>query len=87
VSCRSRECAETFQAAHVASFQFLGTVSAMTDYNNTAIASAELLFDVISTTYKRTSPIVTGSLTFEFWTEVLGSERLTSTTLDRLTHR
>ena len=48
---------------------------------------AELLFDVISTAYERTSPIVTTNLPFESWTEVLGSERLTGATLDRLTHR
>ena len=48
---------------------------------------AELLFDVISTAYERTSMIVTSNLPFESWTEVLGSERLTGATLDRLTHR
>lgn len=48
---------------------------------------AELLFDVISTAYERTSVIVTSNLPFESWTEVLGSERLTGATLDRLTHR
>jgi len=48
---------------------------------------AELLFDVISTAYERTSLIVTTNLPFESWTEVLGSERLTGATLDRLTHR
>ena len=48
---------------------------------------AELLFDCISTAYERTSLIVTSNLPFESWTEVLGSERLTGATLDRLTHR
>ena len=48
---------------------------------------AELLFDVVSTAYERTSVIVTTNLPFENWTEVLGSERLTGATLDRLTHR
>ena len=48
---------------------------------------AELLFDVISTTYERTSMIVTTNLPFERWIEVLGCERLTGATLDRLTHR
>ena len=48
---------------------------------------AELLFDVISTAYERTSLIVTTNLPFDQWTEVLGSERLTGATLDRLTHR
>ncbi|MBL4882967.1 MAG: IS21-like element helper ATPase IstB [Planctomycetaceae bacterium] len=48
---------------------------------------AELLFDVISTAYERMSLIVTTNLPFENWPEVLGSERLTGATLDRLTHR
>jgi DNA replication protein DnaC len=48
---------------------------------------AELLFDVISTAYERSSVIVTTNLPFEERKEVLGSERLTGATLDRLTHR
>jgi DNA replication protein DnaC len=48
---------------------------------------AELLFDVISTAYEKTSVIVTTNLPFERWTEVLGNERLVRATLDRLTHR
>jgi len=48
---------------------------------------AELLFDVISSLYERTSVIVTTNLPFEQWTEVLDNERLTGATLDRLTHR
>ena len=48
---------------------------------------AELLFDVVSTAYERTSLMVTTNLPFEQWAEVLGSERLTGATLDRLTHR
>jgi DNA replication protein DnaC len=48
---------------------------------------SELLFDVISAAYERLSLIVTTNLPFENWTEVLGSERLTGATLDRLTHR
>jgi DNA replication protein DnaC len=48
---------------------------------------AELLFDVISTAYEKTSMIVTTNLPFERWTEVMGSERLVGATLDRLTHR
>jgi DNA replication protein DnaC len=50
-------------------------------------AGAELLFDVISTAYEKTSVIVTTNLPFERWTEVLGNERLVGATLDRLTHR
>lgn len=48
---------------------------------------AELLFDVISHAYERTSLIVTTNLPFENWTEIMGSERLTGALLDRLTHR
>jgi DNA replication protein DnaC len=48
---------------------------------------AELLFDVISTAYEKTSVIVTTNLPFDRWTEVLASERLVAATLDRLTHR
>jgi DNA replication protein DnaC len=48
---------------------------------------AELLFDVISTSYERTSVLVTTNRPFERWTEVLGNERLVAATLDRLTHR
>jgi len=48
---------------------------------------AELLFDVISMAYERTSLIVTTNLPFERWVEVLGCERLTGAALDRLTHR
>jgi len=47
---------------------------------------SELLFDVISAAYERTSVIVTTNLPFEQWTEVLGSQRLTGAFLDRLTH-
>jgi DNA replication protein DnaC len=56
-------------------------------YVPTSKVGAELLFDVISNAYERTSIIVTTNLPFEQWTEVLGSERLTGATLDRLTHR
>ena len=50
-------------------------------------AGSELLFDIISTAYETQSLNVTTNLPFECWTEVLGSERLTGATLDRLTHR
>ena len=56
-------------------------------YVHASKLGAELLFDVISTAYERTSVIVTTNLPFENWTEVLGSERLTGAALDRLTHR
>jgi len=56
-------------------------------YVPTSKVGAELLFDVISTAYERTSVVVTTNLPFEQWTEVLGSERLAGATLDRLTHR
>ncbi len=48
---------------------------------------AELLFEVVSRAYERTSLTVTTNLPFENWTEVLGTERLTGALLDRLTHR
>jgi DNA replication protein DnaC len=48
---------------------------------------AELLFEVVSRAYERSSLIVTTNLPFEDWTEVMGSERLTGALLDRLTHR
>ena len=44
-------------------------------------------FSITTRAYERTSLIVTTNLPFENWTEVLGSERLTGATLDRLTHR
>jgi DNA replication protein DnaC len=48
---------------------------------------AEMLFDVISTAFERSSTLVTTSMPFEEWKAVLGSERLTGATLDRLTHQ
>jgi DNA replication protein DnaC len=56
-------------------------------YVQTSAGGGELLFDVISQAYERTSVIVTTNLPFERWTEVLGNERLVAATLDRLTHR
>jgi len=47
---------------------------------------AELLFEVFSQRYERSSTMVTSNLPFAEWTETLGSERLTGALLDRLTH-
>jgi DNA replication protein DnaC len=47
---------------------------------------AELLFEVFSQRYERGSTLLTSNLPFDEWTEVFGSERLTGTLLDRLTH-
>ena len=47
---------------------------------------AELLFEVFSQHYERTSTLVTSNLPFQEWTEILGSERLTGALLGRLTH-
>ena len=49
-------------------------------------SGAELLFEVISQCYERSSIIITSNLPFDEWTEVFGSERLTGALLDRLTH-
>jgi len=50
-------------------------------------AGAELLFEVVSRAYERTSLILTTNLPFENWIEVMGNERLTGALLDRLTHK
>jgi DNA replication protein DnaC len=50
-------------------------------------AAAELIFEVVSRAYERTSLILTTNLPFENWTEVLGNERLTGALLDRMTHK
>jgi DNA replication protein DnaC len=47
---------------------------------------AELLFEVFSQRYERSSTMVTSNLPFNEWTEILGSERMTGALLDRLTH-
>jgi DNA replication protein DnaC len=49
-------------------------------------SGAEMLFEVFSQRYERSSTLVTSNLPFAEWTEVLGSERLTGALLDRLTH-
>jgi DNA replication protein DnaC len=50
-------------------------------------AGAELLFEVVSRAYERTSLIITTNLPFSEWIEVTGNERLTGAMLDRLTHK
>jgi DNA replication protein DnaC len=47
---------------------------------------AELLFELISQRYERSSTLITSNLPFDEWTETFGSERLTGALLDRLTH-
>jgi DNA replication protein DnaC len=49
-------------------------------------SGAELLFEIFSQRYERSSTVVTSNLPFAQWTEVLQSERLTGALLDRLTH-
>ena len=51
----------------------------------TAVGS-ELLFEVFSQRYERSSTLVTSNLPFDEWTSVFGSERLTGALLDRLSH-
>lgn len=50
-------------------------------------SGAELLFQAISVRHERASLAITSNLPFADWTEVFHSERLTSTILDRVTHR
>jgi len=47
---------------------------------------AELLFEVFNQHYQRGSILVATNLPFDEWTEVFGSERLTSALPDHLTH-
>ena len=47
-------------------------------------AGAELLFEIISQRYEGDTIIITSNLPFDEWTDVFGSERLTSAILDRL---
>ena len=45
---------------------------------------AEMLFEVFSQRYERTSTLVTSNLPFAEWTEIPGSERLTGALLSAL---
>lgn len=49
-------------------------------------AGAELLFKLISQRWKRGATLITSNLPFDGWTETLGSERLTGSALDCITH-
>jgi DNA replication protein DnaC len=51
-----------------------------------AKTGAEMLFEVFSQRYERTSTLATSNLPFAEWTGLLGSERLTGALLDRLTY-
>jgi len=42
---------------------------------------------IVGKAYKHRSLMVTSNLSFEEWTEIFSSERLTGALLDRLTHR
>ena len=46
----------------------------------------KLLFEVFSQRYERGSILVTTNLPFDEWTEMFGSDKLTSALLDMLTH-
>lgn len=48
---------------------------------------AELLFQVLSGRYERSSTIITTNLPFPDWVEVFGAATLTGALLDRITHR
>ena len=48
---------------------------------------SELLSDVFSWRYENRATIVTSNLSFQNWTSVFASVRLTGALLDRITHR
>ena len=85
---REKRAAERrLKAARFPNLKTLDTFDFTAQPSLNRMLGAELLFEVVSTAYERTSLIVTTNLPFENWTEVLGNERLTGATLDRLTHR
>src|SRR3954447_7739702 len=84
---RSSPPAPHYWSLHIGPVMWTSTLLDEFGYVPASQVGAELLFDVIGTSYERTSVIVTTNLPFERWTEVLGSDRLVAATLDRLTHR
>jgi len=50
-------------------------------------ASAEMLFQALSSRHERGSTIITTNLAFSQWTEIFGDPMLTAATVDRLTHK
>ncbi|PHS03122.1 MAG: hypothetical protein COA78_19090 [Blastopirellula sp.] len=47
---------------------------------------AELLFQVIADRYERRSLLITSNLAFSDWGQIFQGERMTTASLDRLTH-
>jgi hypothetical protein len=65
-------------------YQLSGAIVDKLSRRRISKTGAELLFEFISQRYERGSIIITSNLPFDEWTEVFGSERLTSAILDRL---